>query len=100
MRTQGKARLCVFRTPRHIYAQLISPDGARVLVSASTLDKQIRTEIANGGNKDAAGIVGQAIARRAQEAGIDNIAFDRSGFKFHGRIKALADAAKEHGMKF
>ena len=100
VKAQGKNRLCVFRTPRHIYAQLISPDGCRVLASASTLDKQVRADVKNGGNKEAAGIVGRTIAQRAQEAGITSAAFDRSGFKFHGRIKALADAAREQGMKF
>ena len=90
----------MFRTPRHIYAQVIAPSGAQVIVSASTLDKEIRARIKNGGNREAAGVVGQVIAERAKKAGITTVAFDRSGFKFHGRVKALADAAREQGMKF
>jgi len=93
-------RLCVNRTPRHIYAQIISPDGGEVLASASTLDKELRASIKTGGNVAAAAIVGKAIAERARAAGIDRIAFDRSGFKFHGRVKALAEAARENGLKF
>ncbi len=93
-------RLCVNRTPRHIYAQVISPCGSRVLVSASTLDKELRTELKYSGNTDAAAKVGALIAKRAASANIQQVAFDRSGFKFHGRIKALADAARENGMLF
>ena len=100
IKRQELDRLCVFRTPRHIYAQVIAPSGAQVIVSASTLDKEIRARIKNGGNREAAGVVGQVIAERAKKAGITTVAFDRSGFKFHGRVKALADVAREQGMKF
>ena len=100
IKAQGVSRLCVFRTPRHIYAQVIAANGAEVLASASTLDKEVRGKIKNSGNREAAGIVGQVVAARALEAGISTVAFDRSGFKFHGRIKALADAAREQGIKF
>ena len=91
-------RLSVHRTPRHIYAQLIAEDGARVLASASTLDKDLRS--GKTGNADAAKAVGSLIAERAKAAGITRVAFDRSGFKYHGRIKALADAAREGGLEF
>ena len=100
IKAQGEARLCVFRTPRHIYAQVIGSSGAEVLASASTLDKEVRGKVKNGGNKEAAGVVGKVIVERAKKAGVTTVAFDRSGFKFHGRVKALADAAREHGMKF
>ena len=100
IKAQGADRLCVFRSPRHIYAQVIAANGAQVLASASTLDKEVRGRIKNGSNREAAGIVGQVVAERALKAGITTVAFDRSGFKFHGRIKALADAAREQGMKF
>ncbi len=100
IKTQGMTRLCIFRTPRHIYAQVIGAGGAEVLASASTLDKEVRGRIKNSGNKEAAGVVGQVVAERALKAGITTVAFDRSGFKFHGRIKALADAAREQGIKF
>jgi large subunit ribosomal protein L18 len=93
-------RLCVFRTPRHIYAQIIAPTGAGVLASASTVDKQFREEGGYGGNVDAATKVGQLIAERAKAAGVSRVAFDRSGFKYHGRVKALADAARENGLEF
>lgn len=93
-------RLCINRTPRHIYAQVISPDGGNVLASASTVDKEIRSSIKTGGNVEAASLVGKAIAERARAAGVEQVAFDRGGFKYHGRIKALADAARENGLKF
>ena len=93
-------RLCVHRTPRHIYAQIIDPDGGKVLASASTLDKDLRKEVGYGGNIAAATLVGRAVAQRAVGAGVGQVAFDRSGFKYHGRVKALADAAREHGLKF
>ena len=96
----GAHRLCVFRTPRHIYAQIISPNSAEVLVSASTIDKEMKGHLKNGGNIDAATAVGKELAERAKKAGIQKVAFDRSGFKYHGRIKALADAARENGMEF
>jgi len=100
IRLRGVNRLCVHRTPRHIYAQIIAPDSGTVLASASTLDKDIRGEIRNGGNVEAAAIVGRIISERAKAAGISNVAFDRSGFQYHGRIKALADAARENGLEF
>jgi large subunit ribosomal protein L18 len=94
----GVNRLSVYRTPRHIYAQVISPDGAQILVSASTVEKDQRTQAT--GNKDAAGRIGALIAERAKAAGITRVAFDRSGFNYHGRVKALADAAREGGLEF
>jgi large subunit ribosomal protein L18 len=93
-------RLSVHRTPRHIYAQVIGADGNSVLASASTLEAEVRKGIKNGGNVEAAAIVGARIAEKAKAAGIDTVAFDRSGFRYHGRVKALADAAREAGLKF
>lgn len=90
-------RVCVHRTPKHIYVQVIAPNG-HVLASASTLDKTVRAEIKNGGNTEAAKHVGKVIAQLCQKNGINQLAFDRSGFKYHGRIKALADAARENGL--
>jgi large subunit ribosomal protein L18 len=91
-------RLSIHRTPRHIYAQLIAEDGSRVLACASTLDKDLRS--GKTGNAEAAKAVGSLIAERAKAAGITRVAFDRSGFKYHGRVKALADAAREGGLEF
>ncbi|MCU7851169.1 MAG: 50S ribosomal protein L18 [Candidatus Thiodiazotropha sp. (ex Monitilora ramsayi)] len=101
IRELGVHRLSVYRTPRHIYAQVISADGSKVLASASTLDRAVRGEI-NGatGNASAASVVGKFIAERAKTAGVESVAFDRSGFRFHGRVKALADAAREAGLQF
>ncbi len=96
----GVNRLCIHRTPRHVYAQVIAPTGSEVLASASTLDKEIAGQAKNTGNVEAASLVGKAIAERAKAAGVTKVAFDRSGFKFHGRVKALADAARENGMEF
>ena len=94
-------RLSVNRSPRHIYAQVFEPDGSRVLAAASTLDKEVRDQVdGNGGNVEAASVVGQAIAERARKIGIARVAFDRSGYKYHGRVKALAEAAREHGLEF
>ncbi len=93
-------RLSVHRTPRHIYAQVIGPDGGTVLASASTLELEVRKGVKSGGNVEAASIVGARIAEKAKAAGIDTVAFDRSGFRYHGRVKALADAAREAGLKF
>jgi large subunit ribosomal protein L18 len=93
-------RLAVHRTNAHIYAQLYASDGVHVLTSASTAEKEVRAQIANGGNKAAATAVGRRIAERAKQLGIERVAFDRSGYKYHGRIKALADAAREAGLKF
>ncbi|MGH8519975.1 MAG: 50S ribosomal protein L18 [Gammaproteobacteria bacterium] len=96
----GLHRLSVYKTPRHIYAQVIAPAGAEVVASASSLDKALRAEIGYGGNIKAAAIVGKAVGDRAKAAGLERVAFDRSGFKYHGRIKALADAARESGLRF
>ncbi len=93
-------RLCVHRTPRHIYAQIIAPEGNRVITSASTLSKDLRKSLKGTGNKDAAAAVGKLIAERAKAEGVERVAFDRSGFNYHGRIKALADAAREAGLSF
>lgn len=98
IRELGAIRLCVNRTPRHIYAQIISADGGQVLASASTLDSSLRSGAT--GNIDAATQVGKLIAERAKAAGISAVAFDRGGFKYHGRVKALADAAREGGLEF
>ena len=97
---QKTVRLAVSRSNLHIYAQIISADGGKVLVSASTLEVEVRKELANGGNAAAAVLVGKRIAEKAKSAGIVEVAFDRSGYKYHGRVKALADAAREHGLKF
>lgn len=93
-------RLTVHRTPRHIYAQVIDADGSSVLAAASTVGKDLRGSLKNGGNVDAAVSVGKSIAEKATAAGISQVAFDRAGFKYHGRVKALADAARENGLKF
>jgi large subunit ribosomal protein L18 len=93
-------RLAIHRTNGHIYAQLVSDDGAKVLTSASTAEKEVRANISNGGNATAAAVVGKRIAEKAKTLGIDSVAFDRSGYKFHGRVKALAEAAREAGLKF
>ena len=98
MRELGVHRLCVNRTPRHIYAQVISPDGGQVLAAASTVDASLRDGAT--GNVEAAGKVGKLIAERAKAAGVTKVAFDRSGYKYHGRVKALADAAREGGLEF
>lgn len=99
IRELGAHRLCVHRTPRHIYAQVIDPSGGKVLVSASTVESQLRTSLKNTGNIDAASEVGKLIAEKAKAAGIDKVAFDRSGFRYHGRVKALAEAARENGLE-
>jgi len=98
IRELGTTRLSIHRTPRHIYAQVISGDGSQVLASASTLDKDLRS--GKTGNADAAKAVGLLIAERAKAAGVTQVAFDRSGFRYHGRVKALADAAREGGLEF
>jgi large subunit ribosomal protein L18 len=98
MREQGVTRLSVHRTPRHIYAQILTPGGDQVLASASTLDSDLRG--GKTGNIDAAAEVGKLVAERAKAAGINNVAFDRSGYKYHGRVKALANAARENGLEF
>ena len=99
IRLNGCNRLCVHKTPRHMYAQIIEPNGSRVITSASTLDKEVKAQIKSSGNIAAAMVVGRILAERARKAGVTRVAFDRSGFKYHGRIKALADAAREQGME-
>lgn len=93
-------RLSIYRTPRHIYAQVIAPNGSEVLASASTVQTDIKSSVKNTGNIDAAAVVGKLIAENAKAAGVTSVAFDRSGFKYHGRVKALADAAREAGLQF
>jgi len=94
-------RLTIFRTPRHMYAQIIAPSGSEVVASASTLEKGVKAELDGAsGNTAAAVLVGKKIAERAVAAGVERVAFDRSGFKYHGRVKALADAARENGLQF
>jgi len=101
IRELGAYRLCVFRTPRHIYAQVIAPSGGQVVASASTLDKQYRqSSEGHAGNAAAAVVIGKTIAERAKSAGIEKVAFDRSGFRYHGRVKVLAVAARENGLQF
>jgi len=93
-------RLVVSRSNCHIYAQIIAPSGDKVLASASTAESDMRKDVSNGGNKAAATVVGKRIAEKAKALGIDTVAFDRSGYKYHGRVKALAEAAREGGLKF
>ena len=100
IRELGVARLTVHRTPRHIYAQVFDATGSKVLATASTVQDAVSTGLKGTGNVDAAKAVGREIAARAKAAGIDKVAFDRSGFRYHGRIKALADAAREAGLEF
>ncbi len=100
IRKLGVARLSVLRTGQHLYAQVFTADGSRVLAAASTVETSVRDGLSNCKNKDAAARVGRTIAERAKAAGIEAVAFDRSGFRFHGRIKALADAAREAGPQF
>ena len=97
---QGVARLTVHRTNLHIYAQVIDGAGGKVLASASTLEKDVRASHPNGAKKEAAAVVGKRIAEKAKAAGIEKVAFDRGGFRYHGRVKALADAAREAGLQF
>lgn len=96
----GMYRLCVHRTPRHIYAQILAPGGVEVLASASTLDEGVKDALKYTGNIEAASAVGKAIADRAKSKGVSKVAFDRSGFRYHGRVRALADAAREGGLEF
>ena len=98
--TASRPRLCIHRTLKHIYAQAVDDAANRVLASASTLDAEVRTRAKGGGNIAAAKIVGEVIAGRLQEKGLPTVTFDRGGFQYHGRIKALADAARESGLKF
>jgi large subunit ribosomal protein L18 len=100
IRELGVPRLSVLRTGQHLYAQLFSADGAKVLASASTTQSDVRDGLKNGKNVEAAAKVGRAIAEKAKAAGIERVAFDRSGYRYHGRVKALADAAREGGLQF
>jgi large subunit ribosomal protein L18 len=104
IRLARQNRLTVFRSNLHIYASVISPDGGKVLVTASTAEAQVRSQLAGakgkGGNTSAAKIVGTLLAQKAKAAGIETVAFDRAGFRYHGRVRALADAAREAGLKF
>jgi large subunit ribosomal protein L18 len=100
LRELAAVRLAVHRTNGHIYAQVFSADGAKVIASASTIEKEVRAKVAKGGNKAAAAAVGKRIAEKAKAAGVETVAFDRSGYRYHGRVKALADAAREAGLKF
>jgi large subunit ribosomal protein L18 len=100
IRDLGVARLSVLRSGQHIYAQVFTADGSKVLASASTVQTDVREGLKNGKNSDAASRVGKLIAERALAAGVEKVAFDRSGYRYHGRIKALAEAAREGGLKF
>lgn len=100
IRVLGVPRLSVLRTGQHLYAQIFTADGSKVLAAASTLQADVKDGLKNGKNADAAAKVGRAIAEKAKAAGIEKVAFDRSGYRFHGRIKALADAAREGGLQF
>lgn len=100
IRTLGVPRLSVLRTGQHVYAQLFSADGSKVLAAASTVQADVREGLKNGRNSEAAAKVGRTIAEKAKAAGIEAVAFDRSGYRYHGRIKALADAAREAGLQF
>ena len=100
IRRQEAVRLMVHRTNQHIYAQVVAADGAKIIASASTAEKEVRAQLPNGGNKDAAALVGKRIAEKAKAAGVTEVAFDRAGFSYHGRVQALAEAAREGGLKF
>jgi large subunit ribosomal protein L18 len=100
IRELGMFRLAVHRTPRHIYAQVIEPGGSQVVAAASTVEADLRASLKGTGNADAAAAVGKLIAERAKSKGVTQVAFDRSGFRYHGRVKALADAAREGGLEF
>jgi len=100
IRELGVPRLTVTRSPRHIYAQVFSPDGSTVLAAASTLDKDVNGSLKSTGNVEAAKAVGAAIAEKAKAAGLSKVAFDRAGYQYHGRVQALADSAREAGLDF
>lgn len=100
MKQLGASRLVINRTPRHIYAQVIAADGGKILATASSVEKDIKSSAKSTGNVETAKNVGALVAKRATEAGVSNVAFDRSGFKYHGRVKALADSARENGLQF
>ena len=96
----GRPRLCVFRSSKHIYAQVIDDSGGRTLASASTVEPEVRGKLKTGAGVDAAGVVGKLVAERAGKAGVSQVVFDRGGYNFHGRVKALAEAAREAGLQF
>jgi large subunit ribosomal protein L18 len=96
----GAVRLTVHRTNAHIYAQITAPQGGKVIASASSVEKEVRSQVKHGGNKQAAEAVGKRIAAKAKDKGISAVAFDRGGYRYHGRVKALADAARAGGLKF
>lgn len=100
IRELGEHRLSIHRSSRHIYAQVLAPEGDKVVASASTLQASVKGDFKYSGNVDAAKSVGAAVAKAAVSAGVTKVAFDRSGFKYHGRVKALADAARENGLEF
>ena len=100
IRELGSPRLCVHRTPQHIYAQVIAPNGSEVVAAASTLEADVKKGLKSTGNAEAAVAVGKLIAERAKAKGVSKVAFDRAGFKYHGRVKALAEAAREGGLEF
>ncbi|MGE0356709.1 MAG: 50S ribosomal protein L18 [Burkholderiales bacterium] len=100
IRRQEAVRLTVHRTNQHIYAQVVAADGTKILASASTAEKEVRAVQPKGSNKEAAALVGKRIAEKAKSAGVTEVAFDRAGFSYHGRVKALAEAAREGGLKF
>ena len=100
IREIGAVRLTVHRSNRHIYAQITTSAGDKVLAAASTAEKEVRAQIKNGGNRKAAEAVGARIAQKAKQAGIERVAFDRAGYRYHGRVKALAEAARAGGLKF
>ena len=100
IREIGAVRLTVHRSNSHIYAQITSSAGDKVLAAASTAEKEVRAQVKNGGNRKAAEAVGARIAQKAKQAGIERVAFDRSGYRYHGRVKALAEAARAGGLKF
>jgi large subunit ribosomal protein L18 len=100
IRENGAVRLTVHRSNEHIYAQITSATGDKVIASASSLEKEVRGQLKNGANRKAAELVGQRIAEKAKQAGIESVAFDRAGYRYHGRVKALADAARSGGLKF
>ncbi len=100
MRELGVDRLSIYRSSRHIYAQVISGENNQVIASASTVEKSMRDALSYTGNSDAAAAIGKLVAERAKKKGVESVAFDRSGFKYHGRVKALAEAAREAGLQF
>ena len=100
IRENGALRLTVYRTNSHIYAQIITSGGEKVLAAASSAEKEVRAQLKNGANRKAAEVVGARIAEKAKQAGIETVAFDRAGYRYHGRVKALAEAARAGGLKF